>query len=227
MTDQTGRSGVRPPTGLHAASLSCRRGARLLFASLTLQLAPGAALRVAGANGSGKTTLLRVLAGLARPEAGSLSWDGAPMHGGDGPGRVAYLGHANALKEDLSALENLRYACMAEQGGMRGDSSAADPARSQLEWIGLGRQAALPVRHLSQGQRRRVALARLRLAGARPLWLVDEPFAALDRAAIVLVCAMLEEQRARGGIVVYTTHDDTRLASELTLDLDAHAGPVC
>lgn len=217
MTEQTERIDVRSSRRLEVAGLSCRRGDRLLFDRLALAIGPGDALRVAGANGTGKSTLLRVLAGLVRPESGTLAWDGAPLHGGDNAARVAYLGHVNALKDDFSALENLRYASPAQMG------IGADDARRALDWIGLGAQAGLPVRYLSQGQRRRVALARLRLSHARPLWLVDEPFAALDHPSIVLVCAMLEEQRARGGMVVYTTHDDTRLAGSRTLDLDGAA----
>lgn len=217
MTDQIERHIVRPSTGLSVADLSCQRGERRLFDGLALQVAPGGALHVGGANGVGKTTLLRVLAGLTRPESGTLCWNGAPLHGGEHTPRVAYLGHANALKEDFSALENLRHASPA------GASISAHDAHGALEWIGLAEQARLPVRHLSQGQRRRVALARLMLAQDRPVWLVDEPFAALDRSAIALVCALLDAQRARDGIVVYTTHDETRLAGAGTFDLDGAA----
>lgn len=199
--------------------LVCARGERELFAPLSLTLCGGDALRIAGPNGSGKSSLLRVLAGLSLAAHGSVRWNGVDPSGYRA--KVAYLGHAAAVKDSLSALENLMHAGLPEAA-----VSAAE-ALHALEWIGLDQQADLPACQLSQGQRKRVALARLRHARTRPLWLLDEPFSALDRASIAVVCALLEQHRARGGIVVYTTHDDTVLRGARHLSLDGAVELTC
>ncbi len=193
---------------LAAAGLECARGNRTLFRGIDFELAAGALLMVRGANGSGKTTLLRTIAGLASPQAGVVRWRGSTIASlGDGyRAELAYVGHQNALKDDLSALENLRIA--AELAGHR---VTAAVARAALAQLGLERQAELPASALSQGQKRRAALARLVCLERCPLWVLDEPMAALDAEATQSVSALIGAQLARGGIVVLTTHQEVAL----------------
>jgi heme exporter protein A len=195
---------------LQAESLACERGGRLLFKSLDFALAPGTLLRVVGPNGAGKTSLLRILCGLARPAAGRVLWSGEDAHalGEEYSRRLLYLGHLSAIKEDLSPRENLRFAL--RLAGLETPRAALDRALAQL---GLAGREDVPARYLSQGQKRRAALARLPLAQALPLWILDEPLAALDVDAIDSVIALLGAQLARGGTVVLTTHQEVELAA--------------
>lgn len=203
---------------LQAIQLGCVRGDWPLFGGVDFALGAGEALRVAGANGSGKTSLLRMLAGLSSPASGELRWHGLRI----GAARAAfhrdlvYVGHANGVKDDLSACENLALAC-----ALGGGRVSAAQVRGALEQQGLGRVADIPVGTLSQGQRKRVALARLRLATA-PLWILDEAFTALDQSAVADLCATLDAHLARGGMLVYTTHQEVGLAARRhqRLDLD-------
>jgi heme exporter protein A len=197
---------------LHAHGLACDRGDRRLFSSVDFAVAAGAWLQVEGANGAGKTSLLRILAGLAPAAAGRLDWDGRPVAAqrDDYHAALLYQGHAPAIKDDLSALENLRSA--AAVGG-RPLSEAA--ALAALQRIGLRGREDLPSRVLSQGQKRRVALARLLCSDAR-LWILDEPFVALDMAAVTLLCGILDEHLTRGGLLVFTSHQPVQLASRGT-----------
>ena len=202
---------------LCAANLACLKGDRLLFRGLSLDLARGAMLRVAGPNGYGKTSLLRILCGLARPEAGEVRWDGRPI-GRDRESfhrAMLYVGHAPALNDLLTPLENLRFACASA-----GDDVAAAACVDALVRIGLADQLDLPARVLSQGQRRRIGLARLFLGNRRILWVLDEPFTALDAAAVADLAATLSEHCGAGGIIVLTTHQDAPFARPPTvLDL--------
>ena len=182
---------------LETTGLACERGGLRLFSDLSLSVAPGGLLRVRGANGSGKTTLMRALAGLTRPAAGEVRLNGMAF---------LFLGHAPGTKDELTVRENLEFS--ARLAGLRDlDSDKA------LQQLGIARLAALPARFLSQGQRKRVALARLALSSSVPLWLLDEPFSALDADGIAKVCALCNAHLAAGGLLVYTSHQDAGLSS--------------
>jgi heme exporter protein A len=184
-------------TVVAAAELACRRGERLLFSGLDLKVLPGQVVWVRGANGQGKTSLLRTLAGLSAPTAGAIAWAGAP----EIAPRPLYLAHANALKEDLTVGESLRF--LLHLAGHHVEGSDVDAA---LERFGMASRKDAFVRTLSQGQRRRVALARL--AAQRELlpWLLDEPFDALDAAGVELLAGVIAQHARRGGAVVLTSH---------------------
>ncbi|HUH59600.1 MAG TPA: cytochrome c biogenesis heme-transporting ATPase CcmA [Candidimonas sp.] len=190
---------------LEATGLACLKGERMLFRGLGMQVARGQMLRLAGTNGIGKTSLLRILAGLAVPEEGAVCWHGRSIseHPEAFQRDSLYLGHALALNEGLTPLENLRFAA-----ACAGDSSAVSHCADALARLGMAGQMHLPVSVLSQGQRRRAALARLPLSHARSLWMLDEPFAALDADAIAIVAEMLHAHCAKGGLVVMITHQD-------------------
>lgn len=193
----------RSPPRLEATGLTCVRGDRRLFHQLSLALDAGQALQVEGENGAGKTSLLRILAGLGLPALGEVRWDGmAIARQRELFGQaLLYLGHLAALKDELTPEENLL--TDAQLGGWPG----VDRARvlDALERMGLRRVAALPARVLSAGQRRRTALTRLMLSPAT-LWVLDEPFNALDVAAADHLVLALAAHTARGGMVVFTSH---------------------
>ena len=192
---------------LRAHGIACVRGDRRLFSGVDFQVSAGEWLQVEGANGAGKTSLLRIVAGLARPEEGELHWDERPVDEvrDEFNARLLYLGHAPAIKDDLTALENLQTA--AAVAGRPLDESTALAA---LRRIGLKGREDLPTRVLSQGQKRRVALARLLCSQAR-LWVLDEPFVALDVAAVAMLCGILDEHLGRGGMVLFTSHQAVQL----------------
>jgi len=191
---------------LATEALACRRGARVLFTDLNLTVQPGQVVWVRGANGQGKTSLLRLLAGLSRPEAGRIDHDA-------GRERV-YIGHANALKDDLTVTESLRFLSR-----LHGFDTAADALDAALRRFGLHSRRQAPVRTLSQGQRRRVALARLCLAPAHALWLLDEPFDALDAEGVQALNSLLAEHAGRGGSVLLTSHVPLTLSSPVPTTL--------
>ena len=194
---------------LEALDLECARGQRPLFRGLTFDVPSGQMLWVLGPNGSGKTTLLRLLCGLLRPESGIVRWKGEDVRGApDGLHEdLLYLGHAPAVKDDLSSRENLRFGLA--QTGIGITPGEADAA---LDEFGLAGLEAAPTRTLSQGQKRRAALSRLALGAAKALWILDEPFTALDAQAVQLVQAHLARQLTRGGCVVFTSHHEVELA---------------
>jgi heme exporter protein A len=191
---------VRPL--LQAQALACRRGGRSVFKGLSFELHAGQVLELRGANGSGKTSVLRLLAGLMPASAGSAAWSGA----GELQHDSAYLGHSNGLSPELSAWENLRFS---QQLGS-GETVALGTA---LQAWGLDAVATRPVRRLSQGQQRRVALARVGLTRRR-LWLLDEPCAGLDEAGERLFDTRLAEHLRGGGLAVVATHQPLRVPAE-------------
>ena len=198
-TDGAG-DGARAPALLEASALACERGNRLLFRDLGLRAGPGEALQVLGPNGSGKTSLLRILCGLSEPAFGEVRWRGRPVRPGDPEhlGELAYLAHADGLKRELTAVENLRAAVSLHAAGPL-------DARAALERLGVAPHADEPVRSLSAGQRRRVALARLLMRRATA-WVLDEPLNALDRAGIEQVNALIDAHLSAGGLAVLTSH---------------------
>jgi heme exporter protein A len=206
---------------LEAQDLACLRGERAVFAGLSFSLGPGEALLLTGANGAGKSSLLRLLAGLLAPAEGRLLWQGrdALADRTAHAARLRYLGHGDALKPSLTARENLLFYARLWGGGEEGVAAA-------LEALGLAPLAALPVRVLSAGQRRRLALARLALglpAGGgpprAPLWLLDEPTTGLDAASVERFGALLARHRAAGGLVVAATHLPLPLPGAVVLRL--------
>ena len=193
---------------LQADGLAAFRGERLVFSGVGFTVAPGGALLLTGPNGSGKSTLLRLVAGLVRPEAGRLLWEGqdALADPAAHAGRVAYLGHLDAVKPGLGVAENLRF---------WGTPTAIAAALAQMDLSAL---ADLPARMLSAGQKRRLAIARLALCDAR-IWLLDEPTLGLDTASVERFGALLAAHRAGGGIVLAATHLPLPLPEAATLRL--------
>ncbi len=199
---------------LGGRDLACRRGRRMLFHKLDLDLPPGSITWLRGTNGSGKTSLLRILAGLSAPAAGSVTWDGLPMQR-NGAQQLLYIGHANALKDDLSLTEAVAFLA-----GLQEVPHAQARARTAIDQLGLGSRRDAPVRTLSQGQRRRGALARLALDDAPRTWLLDEPFDALDSASVALLGGLIEAHAARGGSVLLTSHLPLDLHGATAFDLE-------
>ena len=188
---------------LNVQELEARRGRRVLFTGLDFGATAGQMLRITGANGAGKTTLLRMLVGLSLPNAGQVLWRNQPLAAqrDEFHRELVWLGHAASLKDDLTATENLR--AIATLGG---DAITGRQAMDALAVAGLKGRERLPARVLSAGQRRRVVLARLAFSAHRPLWVLDEPFNALDTAASLWLAGLVRAQLAAGGVVVLTSH---------------------
>ncbi len=190
---------------LQAIDLECVRGERVLFQGLNFSLRAGEAGLVEGPNGSGKTTLLRTVCGLMRPETGEVRWrgDGIEADRLAFQAQLHYLGHATGIKDELSARENL-LAHVSLRGGVR------TAVASALERVGLTELTHVAARSFSAGQRRRLALARM-LCSPAALWIMDEPFTALDRAGVGLVQELIEEHCAAGGVALLSSHQTVAL----------------
>jgi len=203
---------------LEVHGLECVRGDLRLFTNLSFSLQGGELLRLRGSNGSGKTSLLRLLCGLLEPAAGDVKWKGENIHAqrDDFNADLLYLGHLNGIKSELTGFENLRIS-----SSLRGETLSDDQIYDALDQIGLGGREDLPTQVLSQGQKRRVALARLLLSDAE-LWVLDEPFTALDVDAVAQLGELIEAHLQKGRMVVYTTHQevDMRAGAVREIDLD-------
>jgi heme exporter protein A len=200
---------------LQGINLACVRGDRELFRDVNFSLEAGGLMQVRGPNGSGKTSLLRMLCGLSNPAAGEIRWNGASIRVLDGEyyGAMTYIGHLSGTKDDLTVIENLRIS-----SALAGFDIGIDQAKEALGYIGLRGREGLPVKVLSQGQRRRVALARL-LVCKTSLWILDEPLVALDVAAVKLIQELLEQHLREGGMVVMTTHQEIDITAISTTQL--------
>ncbi len=196
--------------------LTCLRGETLVFRGLDFTVPDGGALVLVGPNGSGKSSLLRMLAGLLAPAAGTLSWDGQPVaeEPDEHHARLHYVGHHDCVKPVLTVAENLSF-----WARLHGPAGAAGARLAEaLDRLDLAHLRDVPGRFLSAGQKRRVNLARV-LAAPAPLWLLDEPATALDRASVGRVREAIAAHRAAGGMVVVSTHQDIDLADPTMLDL--------
>lgn len=200
---------------LSAHGLTCVRGERRLFAGLDFSVGVGEWLHVRGENGAGKTSLLRMLVGLMAAAEGEIRWNGESTQalGEDYRRELLFLGHHGAVKEELTALENLQLAAQLD-----GDELADREALGALQRFGLRGREDLPVRFFSAGQKRRVLLARLVTRKAR-LWVLDEPFTALDVKAVDMLSELIGEHQANGGITVLTSHQSMPIAGGRVLQL--------
>ncbi|MEM8500543.1 MAG: cytochrome c biogenesis heme-transporting ATPase CcmA [Pseudomonadota bacterium] len=197
---------------LQLRDLRCERGERLLFDQFNVNCAPGDLVEIRGANGCGKSTLLRIIAGLAQDYEGSVTWleQGVAVPASEFRSRSLYLGHSSAVKASLTPLENLTW--LSELSG------PVDHARAEaaLQTMQLAECDGVLCHHLSAGQQRRVALARLLTVDAQ-LWILDEPFTALDAAGVTLLQSLIQQQAEQGGLVILTTHQPLTGVSDVKL----------
>lgn len=209
-------AGIFPRTmaGFDGQGLACIRSERIVFAGLGFSLEPGGALVLTGPNGSGKSSLLRLMAGLGRPAAGQIRWNGTPVR--DDPETFAaaihYLGHRDAVKPALTVRENLAF-----QASLRRSAGTA-AIDSALAQVRLSPLADMPARMLSAGQTRRLAIARI-LATPATLWLLDEPTIALDAPSVAAVAEAIARHRAAGGMIVASTNVPLAIPGTQTLDM--------
>lgn len=190
---------------LEVSGLTCERGERTLFQGMSFGVEPGTLVRIAGSNGAGKTTLLRLLTGLMRPTEGEVRWRGVPIQKAaqDFWRELCYIGHRNGVKDDLSVIENVMI-----NSRIASLKTAESEAIKALGIVGLSDFLDSPAGQLSQGQRRRVALARLWLSRSVPLWILDEPFTALDVKAVASLADLIGRHVQEGGIVMLVTHQE-------------------
>jgi heme exporter protein A len=207
---------------LTVSGLACQRGRQWLFRDLSFSVRPGQMVWLRGPNGSGKTTLLRTVVGLSQPDEGTLRIQGSTALGEAGAGRVVYIGHLNAMKDDLTVCESLQFVAR-----LQGQVCSREAALSALTVMGMHHRRNAAVRTLSQGQRRRAALARLVLEKSASLWVLDEPFDALDAQGIQALNGLLAAHLDRGGCILLTSHLELQAsgpaATELALDTGAFA----
>ncbi|QMV65388.1 heme exporter protein A [Ectopseudomonas oleovorans] len=212
---------TRPVPLLEAVALSCERDWRMLFEQLAFRLDAGDMLQISGPNGSGKTSLLRLIAGLRQPTAGDILLQGKALseQRSELARNLLWIGHAAGIKGLLTAEENLAWLCALHRPASR------EAIWQALEAVGLRGFEDVPCHTLSAGQQRRVALARLYLADTPPLWVLDEPFTALDKSGVAQLEAHLAGHCERGGVVVLTTHHSLqhKPATYRDLDLGQHA----
>ena len=201
---------------LELSKLGCVRGDRRLFSGLDLSVSPGTYIQLTGPNGSGKTSLLRILCGLLAPAEGEVKWEGANIRslGEEFYTSVTYLGHRHGVKDELSAIENVRIS-----NALNGVSVSKERVEEVLGQMGLAGRESLPARLLSEGQRRRVGLARLLVCNTR-LWLLDEVLTSLDKRAVLLVRSLIENHIAGGGIAIVATHQELELSAGRTKRLE-------
>jgi heme exporter protein A len=194
---------------LEVTMLGCVRGDRRLFSDLNFSLRPGELMQLTGLNGSGKTSLLRMICGLLAPAEGQILWQGGNIRslGEEYFLSITYIGHRNGVKDELTAMENLRVA-----SGLGGVEVSRAQAADVLDKMGLAGRETLPARLLSEGQRRRVALARLMVC-TTALWLLDEVLTSLDTAAVTLVKRVIEEHLSNGGMAIIATHQELNLSA--------------
>jgi len=209
-------------TVLEAIELQCERGHRRLFDRLSFRVEAGQCLHIAGDNGAGKTSLLRILCGLLMPTAGEVRWHGRPIsrvrdeYGAE----LAYVGHLNGVKDDLTAAENL-----STWAAMAGMQIGAAQVTQALELLAIERFARWPAAQLSQGQKRRIGLARLTIASRARIWILDEPFNALDQHGVQILNRLIAQRVAGGGAVILTTHQAWQAPVQVVrLDLIAETG---
>jgi heme exporter protein A len=196
------------------------RGERLLFRDVSFTLNPGGFIQLTGPNGSGKTSLLRIVCGLLTPERGEIRWQRAHIRSlGEEYSRIiTYLGHRNAVKEELSSLENLRIS-----SGLAGCDLTQSQAQQALARVGLAGRENLPARFLSEGQRRRSAVARL-ITCTTALWILDEVLASLDHAATALIESIIGEHLGKGGMAIVATHQELQISASSFQRLELESG---
>jgi heme exporter protein A len=201
---------------LQVSKLGCVRGDRRLFSDLDFSLSPGTFVQLTGPNGSGKTSLLRILCGLLAPAEGEILWQGANIRalGEEYVAHLTYLGHRPGVKDELTALENLKIS-----NALNGVEVSRENAIGALQRMGLSGREHLSARYLSEGQRRRVTLARLLVCHTR-LWLLDEVMTSLDKGAVALVRSLIEEHVKSGGIAIVATHQELGLPADVTKRLE-------
>ncbi len=209
---------------LRLHNIACEIDERVLFNGLSATFAPGDLIQILGPNGAGKTTLLKIITGLSQRYRGELSWGRFPIPSYEFYACLLYLGHATGVKTSLTPLENLAW--YFGLNGSKGESASAptrEDLREALRQVGLAGYEDVPSYQMSAGQQRRVALARLYVSQA-PLWVLDEPFTAIDRQGVASLEQHLDGHRRNGGIVILTSHQSLSAAAPTLIDLADYAG---